>query len=198
MTAAEPREASAGRMGVTAPTPEAVAAAFTRLSQAAAQACPALGITPDQILREDVVSCLEAAAGRRLAPAELAAATAAYALDTSATIGRPEFEASLAKWLSIVSSQATAASGALKQPVRSRARLLAARKKGLPLRAGVGSVEPLTSSQEIGWGADAAAAARVCGAPGERRRALRSTDVTAGGQGTSLATYYGAALGQAF
>ena len=122
-----------------------------------------------------------------------------FALDVSALISWQEFESSLTKMEERWKVQAV---GPQRPFTNSRARLLAARKKGMisvdsGRDASSASCLPMTSSQEIGWGHAAAAAAGL-GDLQERHAPLKGSDVTAGGEGTSLSTYYGPALGKVF
>ncbi|KAG7670399.1 hypothetical protein Ndes2526B_g00152 [Nannochloris sp. 'desiccata'] len=194
----------------TPTTPEAVVAAastsFAHFSSLAARDAPELHINvPHHILRQDIVKCVEKTLRRPLEAKELAMFAQCFCLDASSLISWQEFSASLLKM-----EEMKIQNGVI-YPKRtlfnSRARLLAARKKGL-LAASSGTPDaassiPLTSSQEIGWGHGPALAARVFSAQeqvkGTRQRAaLKGSDVTAGGEGTSLASYYGPSLGRTF
>lgn len=178
----------------------AAAAAFAQFSSEAAREAPELRIKPPHhIFREDIVKCLEKAAGRSLDQSELALVVGCFALDVSALISWQEFESALLKMEERWKTQGV---GPKRPFTNSRARLLAARKKGLLIPGGHGASSanaglPTTSSQEIGWGHAAAAAAGMHDLK-ERHAPLKGSDVTAGGEGTSLSSYYGPALGRVF
>jgi len=125
--------------------PDAAHQAFNFFSSQAASEAPELAIkVPNFILREDVLACLETAAGRALGVHELAALCQCFALDSSALIGWQEFYDSLRRTQDKLQEDP-----AQKPQFRSRRRLLAARRQGLamPPAAACRHCLPLTSSQ---------------------------------------------------
>ena len=178
--------------------PPTLQAAFAQCSARAAGEAPELRIQPPRHrFREDIPKCLEMAAGAPLGLPHLAALHRSFPLDTSPLISWEEFQACFQKF-----SQAQTATG--QAVTRSRARLIAARRKGLEVSGCVGgggaaaaAVVPPTSSREIGWYAPAAAAlAPASGAA--TYAALKGTDVTKGKEGRTMESYYGAHLGRLF
>ena len=170
----------------------AAAAAFGHYSAIAAREAPELRIKPPHhIFREDIGKCLEKAAGRALIQSELALVPQCFALDVSALISWQEFESSLTKMEERWKVQAV---GPQRPFTNSRARLLAARKKGM-ISVDSGRDEGMPPCSDTPC---AAAAAAGLGDLQERHAPLKGSDVTAGGEGTSLSTYYGPALGKVF
>lgn len=185
----------------------AIEGVFAHFSLVAAKEAPELRVqVPYQIFREDITKCLEQGSGRPLMPVEAAALGRCFALDgPSALIGWDEFRSSFNSLEKNYKQLQT--NGPMKSFTRSRQRLLAARRKGLGARPrGAPSpsekqqqpVVPRTSSQEIGWHHRAALSAEAGPTTaGGRHAPLRSSDVTKG-EGRSLASYYGSALGRCF
>jgi hypothetical protein len=109
------------------PEEEAFQREFQRLSRLAATACPALQLrVPDEIVRNDIIPCLEKALDR---PLDLAPRYIlnCFAIDASGVITWREFKASLERMRLL--------RAAVTQPAvstRSHAKLIAARKKGRP------------------------------------------------------------------
>jgi len=195
-------------------TPEAVIKAastsFAHFSSLAARDAPELHIkVPHHIFRKHIIKCLEKTLRRPLEAKELALVGHCFCLDASSLISWQEYSASLLKMEEMKSQNGDMHR---KRPfTNSRARLLAARKKGLLAGSAAAvsgkpdgaSLIPLTSSQEIGWGHAPALAARWFsaqeqGKAARQRAALKGSDITAGGEGTSLASYYGPDLGRTF
>jgi hypothetical protein len=197
----------------TPTTPEAVVEAastsFAHFSSLAARDAPELQIkVPHHIFRQHILKCLEKTLKRPLEAKELVLVGQCFCLDASSLISWQEFSASLLKMEEMKSQNSDMYP---KRPfTNSRARLLAARKKGLLAGSAAAdgtsdgaSLIPRTSSQEIGWGHAAALTARVFSAQekgkGSRQHvALKGSDITAGGEGTSLSSYYGPSLGRTF
>ena len=185
------------------PTPEATTS-FAYFSSLAARDAPELRIkVPHHIFRQDIVKCLEKTTGRRLEAQELVLVGQCFSLDASSLISWQEFEASLLKLEEMKTQSGTIYPK--RQFTNSRERLMAARKKGLlaSSTAAGSTAFPLTSSQEIGWGHAPALAAGVfdhnkCKGKTTARAALKGSDITAGGEGTSLSSYYGPSLGRTF
>jgi hypothetical protein len=158
----------------TPTTPKAVVAAastsFAHFSSLAARDAPELRIkVPNFIFRQDIGKCLEKLVGRRLEATELVLVGQFFSLDASSLISWQEFEASLLKMEEMKTQRGVIYP---KRPfTNSRARLLAARKKGLLAGSAAASSGsrtdtaapsiPMTSSQEIGWGHAPALAAGV-------------------------------------
>ena len=122
--------------------PAAAEHAFQERSTHAAAEAPELRVkVPHQMLREDVLECLERAAARKLAPFELAVAQRCFVLDAAALIGWTEFSASVERANDLAEEQTKSA-----PRTSSHRRLMAARRKGVaPPAAGLHA--PLTSSQ---------------------------------------------------
>jgi hypothetical protein len=189
-------------------SPEAVIAAastsFAHFSSLAAQDAPELRTKAPNthIFRKDIVKCVEKYTGRRLEIKELILVNKSFCLDASTLISWEEFKGSLLKMEEIKSRN-----GVTRPFTNSRARLLAARKKGLLPGPGAadsssksGNTDVLrTSSQEIGLGhATALVTTQEQGKGARPRAALKGSDITAGGEGSSLQSYYGASLGRSF
>ena len=154
------------------------------------------------------MKCLEKSRARALDISELAAVHRCFCLDGPALISWQEFETSSLKMEEMVKTVYQFTIGGGQRPfTNSRARLLAARKKGLVPGTTTRSTTissttissttaiPVTSSQEIGWGHSAAT---VAGLTQHSFMPLKGSDVTKGGQGTNLASYFGEALARNF
>jgi hypothetical protein len=180
-------------------TPEAVVAAasisFVHFSSLAARDAPELRIKAPctHISRQDIVKCLEKATGRRFEEKEKVLVGQVFSLDASTSsllINWDEFRSSLLKL-----KELKLQNGPTRPFTNSRARLLAARKKGSLATSSTTSLVPLTSSQQIGWGHASEGHSEESKV---MRAALKGSDVTRGGEGTSLVAYYGASLGRTF
>jgi hypothetical protein len=175
--------------------PVAARAAFEALSAEGAAAAPELRLERGaQILREDALVVLERALGRPLALEELVAAESTFALDAGAVLGRAEFEAALGAAGAALARGGAAAPAPASPATRSLARLLAMRRRGLAPAAPPAGAAPRTSAAEVGWRAAAAPPGSMTALG--RRAPLRGTDVTRGGEGHSLASYFGPELGR--
>lgn len=170
------------------PTAAAYAKSFAEFSVRAAkiqQSFHKYDIT--RILREDIVRCLEQAARAKLTTEQLAVLPRCFALDGPSTISWDEFNTGLAKF-----NAETCGCSPPIYTTRSRSRLLAARRKGLGLQG----ANCVTSSQEIGRYSGLAAGTDDSQSGAARQAALKGTDVTKGGEGRSLMSYYGPQLGR--
>lgn len=168
--------------------------------------------------RESIISCIELTLSRLLTAHELGSIPQFFALlGASPFIDIQEFTTSYREWRAHHAtpclSSCLADSPQLPVAVeevqgrkqcqgqgrfKSRSRLLEARKKGMHATASVHNDSDQVTSHQIGWGAQAAVQPSAFLCKGQRNAPLRGSDVTAGGLGTSMATYYGAALGKTF
>ena len=175
---------------------EIVRECFIQLSKEIKEEIPDLRISSnDIILRGDVMSCLEESFRRPLTISELSDVQRCFILESCPLIDWQEFRESYEHFMETRTNHLDPNRSIRKPFTKSRARLLALRKKGIvPAKESMDQpMMPATTSQDIGWFHKNAFKNKNITLV-EKYAPLKGSDITRGNEGRNWSTYYGPSL----